>query len=67
MEVTPVRRVVPRGDEQGSSDTSACASKQSVTTTSMSSQVEPTSLGGKEAGRQATFLDYDPPKQDRPR
>lgn len=74
MEVTSVRHVVPRGDEQDSSETSACVSKPSVTTTvSMSSQVEPTSHGGKEAGRQAVFLeeaDYDASntsKQDRPR
>lgn len=65
MEVTPVRNVVPRGDDQESSETSACVSQPSVTATaSTSSQVEPTSHGGKEAGRQgaAAFLeeaDYD--------
>eukprot|EP00066_Takifugu_rubripes_P026953 XP_011616219.1 PREDICTED: protein FAM208A-like isoform X1 [Takifugu rubripes] len=70
MEVTPVRNVVPRGDDQDSSDTSACVSKPSGTTTaSTSSPVGSSSRGGKEAA----FLeeaDYDAShtsKQDRPR
>lgn len=67
-----MRNVVPQGGEQDSSDTSACVSKPSVTTTaSTSSQGESTSHGGKEAGGQDAFLeeaDYDASntsKQDR--